>query len=624
MGIQQITLAANTFGDLTKRANDLLTIINLLTDGPSLNANGELRLTHAGTSLNVSGNGIVQNLTVGALNTPAVNTKDVYVDNTIEIQSLEISGVSNITTLLVETANVLGGNCTLSVVNTTLLNAVTGNVQTLTVTSGGILNVQTLIVSTVNVSGGNLNLINLIATTANISVLNVTHLFGTISTSNISLSTLNNCTFSNTSGLTKSNVALSNVDNTSDATKNSAVANLSNKTLMSPLIITGNVSADPTTNVGIASKYYVDSTGSLNTIIVNGAMDIWQRGNSAGILTNSNTAYAADHWKVVNSSNASILVSRLNSVPTFANAGTIFNYSLGIDVNVGVNIYANSEYAYIEHKIEGSDWVHLAQQTMTLSFWFKSSQIGYHTVSFTNGVDRLYLAYFYLSAANTWTYQTITVPPSPSGGTWNYINGTGLIIRWSLLVGNTYRYANTANLFMWLSESNPYYGNRVTQDNLIFTTNDLNTAGYEVALTGVKLEAGSSATPFKFRSYQEELRLCKRYFQKSHRMGESPTKDLPSNTAVEIFIASVGGSGGAGNYSHSIQLNPVMRAAPTIQLFNPKYFGSSMVYDLDAGANCTFTTVNNSSDGRFNIFADGAGSAGNRLAFQWTADAELI
>lgn len=59
--------------------------------------------------------------------------------------------------------------------------------------------------------------------------------------------------------ITKSDVGLSNVDNTSDATKNSAVATLTNKTLTSPVINnpTGLVKAD----VGLSN---VDNTSDLN------------------------------------------------------------------------------------------------------------------------------------------------------------------------------------------------------------------------------------------------------------------------------------------------------------------------------------------------------------------------
>jgi hypothetical protein len=82
-------------------------------------------------------------------------------------------------------------------------------------------------------------------------------------TKNAAVATLTNKTISAASntitGLTKSDVGLSNVDNTSDATKNSAVATLTNKILTAPVINspTGIVKAD----VGLSN---VDNTSDLN------------------------------------------------------------------------------------------------------------------------------------------------------------------------------------------------------------------------------------------------------------------------------------------------------------------------------------------------------------------------
>jgi hypothetical protein len=44
--------------------------------------------------------------------------------------------------------------------------------------------------------------------------------------------------------------------------------------------------------------------------------------------------------------------------------------------------------------------------------------------------------------------------------------------------------------------------------------NDTSTSSWEMDITGVQLELGSVATPFEHRSYGEELALCMRYYEK--------------------------------------------------------------------------------------------------------------
>ena len=70
-------------------------------------------------------------------------------------------------------------------------------------------------------------------------------------------------------------------------------------------------------------------------------------------------------------------------------------------------------------------------------------------------------------------------------------------------------------------------------------------------ITGVQLEEGSHATPFEFRPYQQELALCKRYFQKILLKG------IPSG-------GYSAGSGGYDNHLLGVAYPVEMRSNPTL------------------------------------------------------------
>jgi len=94
--------------------------------------------------------------------------------------------------------------------------------------------------------------------------------------------------------------------------------------------------------------------------------------------------------------------------------------------------------------------------------------------------------------------------------------------------------------------SNSYYRLFIRQPDADNSTN-----AWHIDITGVQLEVGKNATEFEHRSYGEELALCKRYYQ---RMGDTNTNEI-----------TLGGYSVSGTtIYHSIQLPVEMRAVPTL------------------------------------------------------------
>jgi hypothetical protein len=268
--------------------------------------------------------------------------------------------------------------------------------------------------------------------------------------------------------------------------------------------------------------------------IINGKMEIAQRGTSFAAIAAG--TYSLDRWVFGNSSAAVLTASQQSDVPS----SNEFQSSLRFAVTTADTSIAAGEAANIIQRIEGYNTRDLIGRTFTVSFWVRSSKTGVHCVSFRNsGSDRSYVAEYTVSAANTWEQKSVTVSGGLiTAGTWDWTNGSGLGVSFSLAAGSTFH--TTAGA--WQTGNFSATANQV---------NCLDSNTNIFAITGVQLEVGSVATPFEHRSFGTELTLCQRYYQ---RIG---------STGV------VGGLVAAGvNYNTGLgilytKFTTTMRAAPT-------------------------------------------------------------
>jgi hypothetical protein len=240
-------------------------------------------------------------------------------------------------------------------------------------------------------------------------------------------------------------------------------------------------------------------------VIINGQMDVWQRGPVFQCANNTKT-FLADRFGINLSTGAAVTVSRsersaaASNVPTLAQVGMYLNNSLLISVSAVDATIAAGEFAFIEYLVEGYDWKQIAHKPMNLSFWVNTNKSGTYAVSFRNtGNNTCYVQNYTVSAVATWTKFSIPVPEAPTTGTWDYSSGIGLKISWALAIGSTYQ-GGAAN---W------------TAANILATSTQVNfliSAGNTFALTGIQLESSNNATPLEIRPYGAELAMCQRYY----------------------------------------------------------------------------------------------------------------
>jgi hypothetical protein len=341
---------------------------------------------------------------------------------------------------------------------------------------------------------------------------------------------------------------------------------------------------------------------ALRNRLINGDMSIAQR--QVTFLSPANGTYTLDRWKYEKTATVTHSVTQDTDAPTLAQSGYNFKYSLRAALTSADTSIAAGDYCDISQKVEGYNFADLAGQVFTLSFWVKSTLAGTYCVAFQNSVaDRSYVAEYVINAADTWEFKTVTVAASPSAGTWNYTNGIGLNVVWTLAAGSTYQ--TTANA--WQA------GNFIATANQV---NAINTGVSNFRLTGCMLNLG--AFPAQFRTFSNggfegEKAACMRYFEKSYNYG------VYSGAQGSGYLAQTGTLGNVCRVSHTFAVQK--RTTPSVSIFaalsgTPNAVSRDVAGDLAAG-------VQAPGDSGFSVEFSVPGSGDIRGYSHFLADAEL-
>lgn len=243
----------------------------------------------------------------------------------------------------------------------------------------------------------------------------------------------------------------------------------------------------------------IPSSSFLRNRIINGDMRIDQRNAGASVTVGpslGSVLYTLDRWYGFATSTRTFTVQRSTTAP----AGFVNSAQLTVGVSGSP---AASEQLLYGQSIEGFNtadlgWGTANAQTVTVSFWVRSSVTGTYSFGVLNSAgNRSYIATYSIAAANTWEYKTITIPGDTTG-TWLTDNGAGMLIRFDLGSGSNFNGTAGAwsGSFFWRTSG---------------SVNWIANAGATWNVTGVQLEVGTAATPFERRL--NELQLCQRYFQ---------------------------------------------------------------------------------------------------------------
>jgi len=240
--------------------------------------------------------------------------------------------------------------------------------------------------------------------------------------------------------------------------------------------------------------------GTNKNLIINGAMNVAQRGTSSTGLGASAGYFTLDRYRTTFSSTAGRLtMSQVADVHDgFANA-------MKLDCTTADTSVGASEYFILQQKIEGQDLQQLKKgssdaEEFTVSFYVKGNASATYVVEMYDLDNNRQISKTF-SVTTGWTRVELTFPADTTGAL-DDDNAASLQLGIWLHGGSNYT-SGTLNSSAFAANTN---ANRAVGISSFFDSTDRT-----FFLTGLQLEVGSVATDFEHRSFAQELALCQRY-----------------------------------------------------------------------------------------------------------------
>jgi hypothetical protein len=326
----------------------------------------------------------------------------------------------------------------------------------------------------------------------------------------------------------------------------------------------------------------------------------WQRG--VAFAATGASAYTADRWRNGGLTGTGVFsIVKTLDAPTIAQAGVFTQHCFHVDVSTADVSLAASDYYVFSQPIEGYNvapfgFGQAGVRYVTLSFWHKHTKVGIHCIAIRNGSNtRSYVSEYTQNVSDLWEKASITIPVD-TAGTWEYDTDIGLFVSFTLAVGSeSQTSANT-----WASGGYLATSNQV--NNLDSISNN-----FKIAL--VQLEVGEKASIFESRSFQQELALCQRYYEKSYDMGTTPGT-ATSAGAIAIYT----GATGIGGVRIPVQYKVTKRALASLTFYSSSTGASGVMRD-ESGADRAAVAVANGASG-FTVGNNAAtNAAGHNVQF---------
>ena len=244
--------------------------------------------------------------------------------------------------------------------------------------------------------------------------------------------------------------------------------------------------------------------GGVNrNVIINGAMNVAQRGTSSTGLGASDGYFTCDRWEVsLNNTAGRFTMTQDSSAPEgFAN-------SIKLDCTTADTSIASDEQFKLEQKIEGQNLQAFAKGTSSakpfaVSFYVKGNASATYVCELFD-LDNSRQCSKTFNVTTDWTRVELTFPADTTGA-FDDDNAASLALTIFLHAGSD-RTSGTLNSSGFASSTN---ANRAAGISSFFDS-----TARTFFITGVQLEVGQNATSFEHEPFDVTLRKCHRYFEK--------------------------------------------------------------------------------------------------------------
>ena len=223
---------------------------------------------------------------------------------------------------------------------------------------------------------------------------------------------------------------------------------------------------------------YSDGALSNRNLIINGAMQVWQRGTSR--------TYKQHDYGTVDRFQPARYQEAAYERTTVSGSGPDAQYALRVSSSSTSEAASGTRMA-VGQMVESVNCQHLKGKQVTLSFWVKFSAA---TFSGYGDFEYQFLEYTASDPAFGTTTTNTTATSSVTNGS--------LPTSWTKYTKTITVDATTNTIAV-----------RVQFNTAANTTNN---SDLYYDITEVQLEVGDTATPFEHRSYGQELALCQRYY----------------------------------------------------------------------------------------------------------------
>jgi len=246
--------------------------------------------------------------------------------------------------------------------------------------------------------------------------------------------------------------------------------------------------------------------GSYRNLIINGDMNIAQRGTSLTGMTNSGgTSYqTVDRFMFGGSGSpfGTWTQSQDTDVPT----GQGFANSFKMQCTTSST---DDGQLLFQQRIEGQNLQYIKKGTsnaesLTLSFWVKSNKTGTYIAELKDNDNTRQISYAYtIDSSDTWEKKTITFAGDTTG-TFDNDNGRSLDAVFYL----------KASIALSSGTLNTSWNSTVNANRAVGQVNLADSTSNYINITGVQLEVGEGASDFEHLPYDVQLQRCQRYYNR--------------------------------------------------------------------------------------------------------------